>query len=88
MIPKYLIKIFNILLTSGHILTQSFTTIFYSNSNNGKVKLLTKGDNNKEDDSKFLYQNWLEGDNVVGKAKFLIPYVGMPVAIISNFIFG
>ena len=62
--------------------------IYYSNSHDGKVKLLTKGDNNEVDDSAFLYRNWLEGDNVIGKVKFLVPYIGLPFAVLSDFIWG
>ncbi|KAK3090642.1 hypothetical protein FSP39_013336 [Pinctada imbricata] len=52
---------------------------------NGTVKFLTKGDDNIIDD-RGLYapgQLWLEKKDVIGKARGLIPYVGI-VSIIMN----
>lgn len=53
--------------------------------NNGTVKFLTKGDNNSVDD-RGLYapgQLWLTKQDVVGRARGFLPYVGM-VTILMN----
>lgn len=53
--------------------------------NNGTVKFLTKGDNNSVDD-RGLYapgQFWLTKQDVVGRARGFLPYVGM-VTILMN----
>lgn len=53
--------------------------------NNGTVKFLTKGDNNSVDD-RGLYapgQLWLTKNDVVGRARGFLPYVGM-VTIYMN----
>lgn len=58
--------------------------IFYC-SKNGTVKFLTKGDNNSVDD-RGLYapgQLWLTKNDVVGRARGFLPYVGM-VTILMN----
>lgn len=47
--------------------------------NNGTVKFLTKGDNNSVDD-RGLYapgQLWLTKKDIVGKARGVLPFVGM-----------
>lgn len=52
---------------------------------NGTVKFLTKGDNNSVDD-RGLYapgQLWLTKNDVVGRARGFLPYVGM-VTILMN----
>lgn len=52
---------------------------------NGTVKFLTKGDNNSVDD-RGLYapgQLWLTKKDIVGRARGLLPYVGM-VTIYMN----
>lgn len=52
---------------------------------NGTVKFLTKGDNNSVDD-RGLYapgQLWLTKNDVVGRARGFLPYVGM-VTIYMN----
>lgn len=52
---------------------------------NGTVKFLTKGDNNSVDD-RGLYapgQLWLTKQDVVGRARGFLPYVGM-VTIYMN----
>lgn len=54
-------------------------------SKNGTVKFLTKGDNNSVDD-RGLYasgQLWLTTNDVVGRARGFLPYVGM-VTILMN----
>lgn len=46
---------------------------------NGTVKFLTKGDNNSVDD-RGLYapgQLWLTKNDIVGRARGVLPYVGM-----------
>lgn len=52
---------------------------------NGTIKFLTKGDNNSVDD-RGLYapgQQWLTKDDVVGRAKGFLPYIGL-VTIYMN----
>ena len=47
--------------------------------NNGTLKFLTKGDNNSVDD-RGLYapgQLWLTKTDIVGRARGVLPYVGM-----------
>ncbi len=48
----------------------------------GKVKFLTKGDNNRVDD-RGLYapgQMWLERKDILGRARGALRYVGMVVS--------
>ena len=54
---------------------------------NGTLKFLTKGDNNNIDD-RALYapgQLWLTKDDVVGRAKGFLPYVGMITIILNDY---
>lgn len=54
---------------------------------NGDVKFLTKGDNNQVDD-RSLYapgQLWLEKSDMVGRAKGLLPYVGMVTIVMNDY---
>lgn len=65
-------------------LTYYFIFLFI-NRDNGTVKFLTKGDNNSVDD-RGLYapgQLWLTKKDIVGRARGLLPYVGM-VTIYMN----
>lgn len=53
----------------------------------GTVKFLTKGDNNNVDD-RGLYapgQLWLSKADVVGKARGLLPYVGMITIFMNDY---
>ncbi|XP_076814747.1 signal peptidase complex catalytic subunit SEC11C-like [Clavelina lepadiformis] len=53
----------------------------------GKVKFLTKGDNNEVDD-RGLYkpgQLWVERDHVVGRARGFIPYVGIVTILMNDY---
>jgi len=53
----------------------------------GKVELLTKGDNNPVDD-RGLYpsgQLWLTREHVIGRAKGFLPYVGMVTIIMNDY---
>jgi len=53
----------------------------------GKVELLTKGDNNPVDD-RGLYpsgQLWLSREHVIGRAKGFLPYVGMVTIIMNDY---
>ena len=63
--------------------------IIVHENGNGAVKFLTKGDNNRFDDSRYLYewtgQNWLTPKDVVGRVKGSLPYVGMPKIVISEY---
>lgn len=72
-----------------HILLQCVNIviirIFYYFRDNSTVKFLTKGDNNSVDD-RGLYapgQLWLTKNDVVGRARGFLPYVGM-VTILMN----
>ncbi|XP_061190674.1 signal peptidase complex catalytic subunit SEC11A [Saccostrea echinata] len=54
---------------------------------NGKVKFLTKGDNNSVDD-RGLYapgQLWLEKKDVVGRARGFVPYVGIVTILMNDY---
>merc|ERR1719466_668111 len=56
-------------------------------SHDGKLKFLTKGDNNEVDD-RGLYnkgQLWVEPDHVVGRARGFLPYVGMVTIIMNDY---
>ncbi|KAI6649760.1 hypothetical protein LOD99_6549 [Oopsacas minuta] len=56
-------------------------------SKDGKVKFLTKGDNNSVDD-RSLYapgQMWLERTDVIGRAKGYVPYVGMVTILMNDY---
>jgi len=56
-------------------------------SHDGKMKFLTKGDNNEVDD-RGLYnkgQLWVEPDHVVGRARGFVPYVGMVTIIMNDY---
>jgi len=49
--------------------------------------LLTKGDNNSEDD-KLLYgsqMKWLKRSNVIGRVKGFLPYVGYVTIVLNDF---
>lgn len=53
--------------------------LFCAYRENGTVKFLTKGDNNSVDD-RGLYapgQLWLTKNDIVGRARGVLPYVGM-----------
>ncbi|CAK8688078.1 unnamed protein product [Clavelina lepadiformis] len=53
----------------------------------GKVKFLTKGDNNEVDD-RGLYkpgQLWVERDHVVGRARGFVPYVGIVTILMNDY---
>lgn len=53
----------------------------------GKVKFLTKGDNNSVDD-RGLYapgQLWLEKKDVVGRARGFVPYVGIVTILMNDY---
>jgi len=53
----------------------------------GSVKFLTKGDNNRVDD-RGLYapgQYWLTKKEVVGKARGYLPYIGMVTIIMNDY---
>eukprot|EP00049_Salpingoeca_infusionum_P008563 m.142040 g.142040 ORF g.142040 m.142040 type:complete len:150 (+) comp14048_c0_seq1:207-656(+) len=53
----------------------------------GKVRFLTKGDNNRVDD-RGLYppgQMWLSPDEVVGRARGFVPYVGMVTILMNDY---
>ncbi|XP_065887576.1 signal peptidase complex catalytic subunit SEC11A-like [Dysidea avara] len=54
---------------------------------NGDVKLLTKGDNNSVDD-RGLYapgQLWIRRNEVVGRARGFVPYIGMVTIIMNDY---
>jgi signal peptidase I len=54
---------------------------------NGKVELLTKGDNNRVDD-RGLYapgQLWLEREDILGKATGTLRYVGMVTIALNDY---
>lgn len=56
-------------------------------SPDGKVELLTKGDNNRVDD-RGLYapgQLWLERDDILGKAVGTLRYVGMVTIALNDY---
>lgn len=58
-----------------------FVSFFFTSIHreNGTVKFLTKGDNNSVDD-RGLYapgQLWLTKNDIVGRARGVLPYVGM-----------
>ena len=53
----------------------------------GEVDLLTKGDNNSVDD-RGLYapgQMWLQRDDVLGRARGAVPYIGMVTIILNDY---
>lgn len=53
----------------------------------GKLKFLTKGDNNAVDD-RGLYapgQLWLEKKDVVGRARGFVPYVGIVTILMNDY---
>mmetsp|Transcript_20910 Transcript_20910/g.25365 ORF Transcript_20910/g.25365 Transcript_20910/m.25365 type:complete len:191 (-) Transcript_20910:1223-1795(-) len=53
----------------------------------GKIKMLTKGDNNQVDD-RGLYahgQLWLEREDILGRAKIVLPYAGMVTIILNDY---
>lgn len=53
----------------------------------GKVKMLTKGDNNAVDDRGLYAYNqvWVEPRDVVGRARGWIPYVGMVTIVMNDY---
>ncbi|KAB0790425.1 hypothetical protein PPYR_07215 [Photinus pyralis] len=54
---------------------------------NGTSKFLTKGDNNQVDD-RGLYgpgKIWLNKDDLVGKTKAFLPYIGMVTVVMSDY---
>lgn len=61
------------------ILIYFVAVLFCAYRENGTVKFLTKGDNNSVDD-RGLYapgQLWLTKNDIVGRARGVLPYVGM-----------
>mmetsp|Transcript_29000 Transcript_29000/g.40817 ORF Transcript_29000/g.40817 Transcript_29000/m.40817 type:complete len:176 (+) Transcript_29000:70-597(+) len=53
----------------------------------GKVDILTKGDNNQVDD-RGLYPRdvlWLNREHIIGRAKGFLPYVGMVTIIMNDY---
>ncbi|GAA5799292.1 signal peptidase I [Helicostylum pulchrum] len=55
--------------------------------NTGKEYILTKGDNNTVDD-RSLYdskQMWIHKENIVGKVKGFMPYVGMITLLMNSY---
>lgn len=55
--------------------------------NNGTIKFLTKGDNNSVDD-RGLYapgQLWLTNEDVVGRARGFLPYVGLVTIYMNDY---
>ena len=62
-------------------------TIKLHQATDGKVKFLTKGDNNAVDD-RSLYspgQLWLERSDVIGRAKGFVPYIGMVTILMNDY---
>ena len=54
---------------------------------NGKVEVLTKGDNNRVDD-RGLYapgQQWLEREDILGRARGTLRYLGMVTIILNDY---
>lgn len=63
------------------------SVFFVVSRSNGDLKFLTKGDNNQVDD-RGLYapgQLWLTKSDMVGRAKGLLPYVGMVTIIMNDY---
>lgn len=56
-------------------------------SEDGKYKILTKGDNNSVDDRGLYAQDqvWLERSDIVGRARGFIPYVGMVTILMNDY---
>jgi signal peptidase I len=54
---------------------------------NGKVRILTKGDNNPVDDRGLYHagQLWLSQSDVVGRATGFLPYVGMVTIVLTEY---
>jgi signal peptidase len=53
----------------------------------GRVDMLTKGDNNAVDD-RGLYsasQKWINKEHVIGRAKGYLPYIGMVTIIMNDY---
>ncbi|CAE7891512.1 SEC11C [Symbiodinium sp. KB8] len=53
----------------------------------GTVQYLTKGDNNRVDD-RGLYawgQRWLTRDEIVGRARWSVPYLGMVTILLNDY---
>lgn len=55
----------------------------------GEVKILTKGDNNMGDDREgMIYaqrQNWVTRDEVIGRARGFLPFVGMVTILMNDY---
>eukprot|EP00275_Glaucocystis_incrassata_P001650 EC123580.1.p1 GENE.EC123580.1~~EC123580.1.p1 ORF type:complete len:181 (+),score=22.14 EC123580.1:87-629(+) len=53
----------------------------------GKVEMLTKGDNNMIDDIGLCArgQQWLQREHIIGRAKGFIPYLGMVTIIMNDY---
>ena len=52
-----------------------------------EIDVLTKGDNNYEDD-RVLYnpgQQWIHNDNILGRAVGYLPYAGMATIIMNDY---
>jgi signal peptidase len=57
------------------------------NDTSGAVRILTKGDYNPVDD-RGLYapgQQWLSPQDIVGRAKAYVPYVGMATILMNDY---
>ncbi|KAL0478333.1 signal peptidase complex catalytic subunit SEC11 [Acrasis kona] len=56
--------------------------------NKGRVKMLTKGDNNHSNDRYGIYNQdiwWLEREHIIGRVKGYLPYVGMVTIIMNDY---
>jgi len=54
---------------------------------NGEIDFLTKGDNNPVDDRGLYPRNqlWLHKNNILGRAKAFLPYVGMVTIVMNDY---
>jgi len=61
----------------------------HENTADGQMDILTKGDNNYNDD-RVLYdpgQDWIHKDNLLGRAVGYLPYAGMATIIMNDYPF-
>ena len=59
----------------------------HEDGRDGEIDVLTKGDNNYEDD-RVLYnpgQQWIHNDNILGRAVGYLPYAGMATIIMNDY---
>ncbi|XP_068640772.1 uncharacterized protein [Aristolochia californica] len=60
----------------------------HEHADTGEIKILTKGDNNREDDTYGIYADghvWLQRNDIIGRAAGYLPYLGWATIILKEY---